>query len=212
MFLSYLASFILLGFVFRLLLALMAIPLALMLAFTGRGSDEHPVWPAAVNQAIICVAYAGFLAVISAIYAEHEAVQYPWLYGVAGFIATYFALGSNAHSKAEASRQVFSWPTPEEEAAATGAGIGFLAGLLAYPAFFLWPAVVGLIPGVPMFFTWVIGVADWLSGFWIVRIILGFTLLGYIFSAGMMAVVGGAMLAFAGFGAIGRLLGFRKAA
>lgn len=212
MFLSYLASLVLLGFVFWLLFTLI-IPLRLFISFIGitsRRSGKRPVWPAALFQAIICVIYAVSIAVISSSYAGREAASYPCIYGFAGFIATYSALGSNAQRKAEGNRDVFSWPMLEEQAAARGAEIGSLAGLLAYFVFFLWPAVVGLIPGMAAFLRWFIGIADWLSCFWIVGIILVLTLLGYILSAGMTALVGGAGLAIAGLGAIGRLFGFPR--
>lgn len=137
MFLNFIASLILLSFTFQFLIMIIGIPLALVLTLLSRGSnDRYGIWSTMLNQITLSVVYSGFIAIISLLYASHWAVKYPWVYATCGFIATYFTLGSNAHAKLQQANALFSWLTPEEQAAAEGAGIGVLAGLIAYPVFY----------------------------------------------------------------------------
>ena len=93
-----------------------------MVAFLSRNREDRTgTWSAITNQVIQSIVYSGFIAVICLLYASHPSVQHTWVYAACGFIATFFALGSNVDLDRS------------EEGALLGAGIGYLAGLVAYP-------------------------------------------------------------------------------
>ena len=69
------------------------------------------------------------------------------------------------------------------------------------------PQLFGVIPGAVSFFEWTIRLADWLTGFWIVQVILGLTVLGYLLTAGIIALSGGFVLLAAGWAGLKRIFG-----
>jgi hypothetical protein len=213
-FLEYIGILVVLGFAFRLLSALLGLPFAalLMLLHRYQGPDAT-ARSLAVNHAFQCVAYAVLLALMTALYATDRGVTHTWAYATLGFLWTYLMLGSNAHEKGRATSDPLGMMQTREEAAVReGAGLGLGIGLILFIVVYNWPAVVTFIPGVPLFIEWTIRVADWLVGFWIVRIVLGFTVLGYVLNFGFMILVGGALLLGAAWSGAKRVLGPRPAA
>lgn len=178
-----------------MVLALISIPLALFSAALSRHS-EGPVHliSIAFNQGMISLLYAAYIALITLLFTSSEAVSVAWPYVVTGMIWVFFALGSDAAGKSQEAGQVALWQTPEPQAAATGAAIGVLVGLVAYPIFYLLPHLVLVIPGAEWFLTSSLSFGVWLGQFWIVRLILLFTVGGYLLNAGFMALFGTIML------------------
>lgn len=208
MFLSFLAGLVLLSFSFRLLLIIIGLPLELIFAFLSRNRDVRTgTLSVIINQVILSVVFSGFIAIICLLYASHPSIQHSWFYATCGFIATFLALSSNVQNKRQEIQDSSAWTTPEGEGAFQGAGIGLLAGLVAYPVFYNVPQIVGVIPGAVSFFEWTIRLADWLTEFWIVRAILGLTIVGYVLNAGFMALIGGFMLLAAGWAGLKRMFG-----
>lgn len=201
-FIVFVSSLILLGFIFQLLLMAIALPLALVFAFFPRSADERSdVWSAILNQISLSVVFAGFIAVISYMY-DHTR---PW--STRGSTRFVDLLRHTLLSARMPTRNKQEWPSKVELAAAHGAGIGALAGLIAFLIFYSWPEAITVIPGAYTFFSLTIGLADWLTGFWIVRIILAIAVLGYLMNAGVMALIGGTLLIGAGWIWFRRLLG-----
>ena len=195
MYLTYVAALVLLGFAFRFVLALVAIPFALFSATLSKHS-EGPVHliSIAFNQGMISLLYAAYIALITLLFTSNEAVSSAWPYFLTGLIWVFFALGSNAAGKSQEAAQLALWQTPEQEAAATGAAIGVLVGLVAYPLFYFLPQLALVIPGAEWFLTSSFRLGVWLGQFWIVRLILLFTVGGYLLNASFMALIGTIML------------------
>ncbi len=195
MFISYLAALILLGFAFRFVLAIISIPLALLTAaLSGDSEDRVHLGSIAFNQGSISLLYSAYIALITLLFTSNASVSPTWPYFLAGLVWVFFRLGSNAAAKSEERGEFGLWQTTEQEAAATGAAIGVLVGLVAYPVFYLAPQVALFIPGAEWFLTSSLKFGLWLSHFWIVRVILLFTVGGYILNAGFMALIGNIML------------------
>ncbi len=213
MFLEYIGILVVLGFAFRLLSALLGLPFAaalrLLHRYQGEGGTARSL---AVNHAFQCVVYAVLLALMTAAYAINRGVTHTWVYATLGFLWTYFMLGSNAHEKGRATSDPLGMiQTPEEAAVREGAGLGLGIGLILFIVVYNWPPLVMFIPGVPTFIEWTVRVADWLISLWIVRIVLGFTLLGYVLNFGFVILVGGALLLGAAWSGAKRFLGPRPA-
>jgi hypothetical protein len=194
--LEFLGILVLVGFAFRLLSALLGLPFALIVVllerFQGEAGSARSV---AVNHAFQCIVYALLLALLTATYVTWRGVSHPWVYGLVGWFWTYFMLGSNAHEKSKATSDPFGMiQTPIEAAVRQGAGIGLGVGLMLFIVVYNWPTVITFVPGVAPFMELTLRLADWLIGFWIVRIVLGFTLIGYVANFGFMVLIGGALL------------------
>jgi hypothetical protein len=118
-----------------------------------------------------------------------------WPYVLTAFVWTYFALGTNAAEKRDA-RSGFGWQTAEEAAVGQAAAVGLILGLALLVAAYNWPSVALIVPGAAAFIAWTIKAADWLVSFWLVRIILGFTVMGYVANFGIMILFGGVVLLY----------------
>lgn len=200
MFLTYVAALALLGFAFRFVLAVIAVPLVLLSATLSRHSQGavHLI-SIAFNQGMISVLYAAYIALVTLLFTSSETVSVAWPYFITGMVWVFFALGSNAAGKARETGGLGLWQTPEQQATATGAAIGVLVGLVAYPVFYLVPHLVLVIPGAEWFLTSSFSLGVWLGRFWIVRLILLFTVGGYLLNVGFMALFGTiALLGFLG--------------
>lgn len=196
MFVEFLGMLVLLGFAFRLLSALVGLPFAaaVVLLDRVRGRDDagHSV---AVNHAFQCVVYAVMMGLLTAAYVAWQGVAHGWIYGVTGWIWTYFMLGSNAHAKSKATSDPSGFmQTPMEAAVSQGAGIGLLIGLALFVVVYNWPSAVGVIPGSRSLILLTLRLADWLLAFWIVRIALGFVVIAYVINFGIMILFGGVLL------------------
>ncbi len=212
MFLQFIGSLILIGFVMRFVVGVLAIPLAVVAAALSRYEDESSAfWSAAMTQAVLCITYAGFLALVSLAYASDPTVRHPWLYSTVGFVATYLALGSNAYEIRKELAGSWSTPSTDTLGGVQGAGIGVLLGLLAYPMIYVWPVLFTAIPGAATLLRWTLLGADWLLQWWIVRIALSLGVLSYLLNAGFMALVGGALLVTAASSGIKRVFTGQRA-
>ena len=193
MFFSFIGSLILLTFAFLLLNMVVALPYALIGSYyihrTGdyRSAETSAKW----QQITLSVIYAGIIAIMSHLYASQA--EYPWVYGIFGFVVTWLSLVENYNDKRN---QLDNINNPGRHGVVLGAVLGILAALVAYPLCYFWPQVITIIPGIMTFFTWTIGLMDWLNGFWIVKIIVVILAVGYLYYIGLMGLMGG-MLAFA---------------
>ncbi len=116
-------------------------------------------------------------------------------------------LGSNAHEKTKATSDPPGMiQTPVEAAVAQGAGIGLAIGLVLFIIVYNWPTTITFIPGIRPLMGLNLHFADWLVGFRIVRVLLGFTLLAYVVNFGFMVLIGGALLLGAAWSGLKRLL------
>lgn len=195
MLITYLAALVLLGFAFRALLAVIAIPLALLSILVSRRADDRmQLWSVVFNQGIIALLYTAYIAIITLLFTSNEVVSVSWPYFLIGMVWVFFTLGSNAAAKSQERGEFGLWQTPEQEAAATGAAIGVLLGLVGFPLFYNMPELVLIIPGADWFLSWSYNLGLWLSQFGIVRLILLFVVGGYVLNTGFMALVGSIML------------------
>lgn len=211
MFAQFVGSLILITFVLSFLIKLLAIPFAALWALTSRYDTEQSVhWSILLNQIVFSITLSAFIAVVSLFYSSSKMVRHWWVYALAGFVVTYLSLGSNAHERRKELAQYhyeYGHVPVADMGAVHGAEVGMFAGLIAYPVIYVWPQLIMVIPGAPTLFEWTIRVAEWVTQFWLVRVILGFAVLAYVWQFGLMAVIGGAMLVHAGLARVKRLIG-----
>jgi hypothetical protein len=196
MFVHFVGSLILIGFVLNIVLSLAAIPLALIsVAIRRWDTPRSAFWSAVATQILLSLIYTGFVAVVAGAYADSPEVESWWIYAAMGLVVTYLGLGSGAHEKAKHLRRD-SWDAPDPEMSGNvhGAGLGVVAGVIAYPLIYAWPQLVLIVPGAPGLFSWTIWGADWLMQFWVARVVLGLAVVSYLLNTGIMALIAGAML------------------
>jgi hypothetical protein len=113
------------------------------------------------------VILTGFIAISFRNYASHSSVEHPWAYAILGFVVAYlFNFGAGQYLAAS----VNHWSPPVLKGMATGAGLAFFVGFVAYPVFYTWPQVIASIPGINILFTWSRELANWLGSFSLLRI------------------------------------------
>lgn len=78
-----------------------------------------------------------------------------------------------------------------------GAALGWLAGLVTYPVFYLWPEIITGMPGTVPLLISTMRVMEWLNSFWLVRLIIGFLAIGYLLNLAFLALMG-TMMAYVG--------------
>jgi len=55
---------------------------------------------------------------------------------------------------------------------------------------------VTVLPGASTVIDWTLHIAEWLTHFWVVRVILGITVLSYVANFGLILLVGGGLLLY----------------
>lgn len=194
MYLRFVADILVLSIIFRLLLALTAIPLGLLHALTNTMSDEKSqFWSAAATQILINILFAGFLGVSVAAFHDLYDISHPWLYSLSGFFIAFGVLADNVRGKQQDPAVGLS---PIAAGSFDGANIGFPVGLITYWVLFASPALFLFIPGAATLFGWAVGIAGWITGFLVIRILILIAALSWIFKVGAMLLFFGAMATF----------------
>ena len=196
MFLQFIGSLILLTVVFQFMLAVVALPLSIftVLASRGEASSRAYYWSMVSQQVLVSIVYAGLPAVAAHVYSAKTSLVQSILYALTGFVVTWFTLAQNAEEKAQRVQEGQPWTVPGRQGVAFGALMGAVAGLCVYPVLFLWPQTISVVPGAVPFYGWVIRLADWLTGFWIVNVILFIAAIGYLFNTGFAVLIMSLML------------------
>lgn len=211
MVLRFLAGLSLLNLSFWILVMVVDLPIVVGLGFLTRdGNDRHRVWSAIFNNAVTAVVFSGCMATATSIYVSAQPrIEHFWFYGVCGFLLTSYVLFEAAKFERRRARDPGYWlyrPSGEQEEEADAAGVAAFAGVLAWPVLYNWPGILTVVPGAVSFFTYVIRFANWLSGFWVVQLLLALVLLGYIVNVGFVALIGSTALFWVAFGTCKRLL------
>lgn len=140
-----------------------------------------------LSEVISATIYAAFIAGVTVGFRSHPEVTNAWVYAGFGFIFAFMNLWANVQVRRRSVPEYLStrerfYPTQEEDddrAALAGATVGMLAGLIEYPLFYTWPEAIAIIPGTSTLFTWVVGLANWLTSFWLGRVIVILATLGF---------------------------------
>lgn len=190
MFFQFMAGLVLFVFVLQMVLAIIAFPVAVVVAFVTRGQEgRHEFLSSAVTQLLVCLVTGGMLALMTKFFTERNAVSYGWLLITVGFLAAFITLADNAIDKQQRAADLNNMFSASTQGAASGSMWGFYAGLAVFIGTAIWPPLIGFIPGAAWMIGAVLVAAAWLAKFWLVRLIIGIGALGYLMKMGFMVLM-----------------------
>lgn len=192
---EYLEVLVLMNFAAVLVAAVVSIPAAFVArAFRRWSSDESEASSIKLSMVLMALIYSSLNASIAHVWTDAQQIARTWPYGLCGFLFTHLALNANLHSRRQSYRE--SWfPDGGTEASVVGAGYGMVAGVIAYPVFYLYPGIMTSIPGAELFFALVGSACAWLIGFWVVRLLLGLVTIWFLLGAAQIYFTVALMLA-----------------
>lgn len=138
------------------------------------------------GQVIQSVFFAGLVALAAVVYTANRGER-TWPYGLCAFLSTYYTMSTHVYEMGQPPtglRTQVSHPVFVLE----GALLGLMVGLVAFVVVYLWPASIGVVPGVLPLVSILVKFSERVSHLWVVRIPLLFVAIGYIFSVGFVAL------------------------
>src|SRR5690349_533451 len=195
MYFGFVGGLILFTYVLQLVLAIVAIPIALLVALFTRGREQgHDYHSALFTQVLVCIVTGGMLALLTTTFLDNNGVSFKWPYFLTAFVSAFLTLGQNTIEKERHARSLEQMFTPGAQGAAAGALWGFYAGIAFFVIASVWPQVIALVPGAAFVIALTLVAGAWLFQFWLVRLLVGVTALGYLLNMAFVVLMGGAAL------------------
>jgi len=184
MLVDFISSLIILSFAFRLVLIVIGLPVKIVLTVlltpvTGGRIDRASYWAAMTGPVLLAALYGAFIAVVTVEYSLESGSQ-AWLtFLICGAVAAFFSMVSYSAGLFAKVGGRFLGENPEDRAYSRAAFGSMITGFAAFPLFYFYPHFVIEVPGAEYFFSWAFKLADYLSGFKHIRIILVVSVSGY---------------------------------